>query len=74
VVILSTHIVQDVMELCTNTAIIDHGGVMFAGAHDIAIRDLEGKIWQRNIAKSELQAGRRPSADSCLQRSSTGRR
>jgi ABC-2 type transport system ATP-binding protein len=54
VVILSTHIVQDVMELCTNTAIIDHGRVMFAGAPDIAIRDLEGKIWQRNIAKSEL--------------------
>jgi ABC-2 type transport system ATP-binding protein len=56
VVILSTHIVQDVMELCTNTAIIDHGRVMFAGAPDIAIRDLEGKIWQRNIAKAELPA------------------
>jgi ABC-2 type transport system ATP-binding protein len=56
VVILSTHIVQDVMELCTNTAIIDHGRVMFAGAPDIAIRDLGGKIWQRNIAKAELPA------------------
>ena len=54
IVILSTHIVQDVMELCTNTAIIDHGRVMFAGAPDIAIRDLDGKIWQRTIAKSEL--------------------
>lgn len=52
--ILSTHIVQDVMELCTNTAIIDHGRVMFAGAPDIAIRELEGKIWQRTIAKAEL--------------------
>jgi ABC-2 type transport system ATP-binding protein len=54
VVILSTHIVQDVMELCTNTAIIDRGRVMFAGAPDIAIRELEGKIWQRAIAKAEL--------------------
>ena len=54
IVILSTHIVQDVMELCTNTAIIDHGRVMFAGAPDLAIRDLDGKIWQRTIAKSDL--------------------
>jgi len=54
VVILSTHIVQDVMELCTNTAIIDRGRVMFAGAPDLAIRDLDGKIWQRTIAKAEL--------------------
>jgi ABC-2 type transport system ATP-binding protein len=54
IVILSTHIVQDVMELCTNTAIIDLGRVMFAGAPDIAIRDLDGKIWSRTIAKSEL--------------------
>jgi ABC-2 type transport system ATP-binding protein len=54
IVILSTHIVQDVMELCTNTAIIDHGRVMFAGAPEIAIRELDGKIWQRTIAKAEL--------------------
>jgi ABC-2 type transport system ATP-binding protein len=54
IVILSTHIVQDVMELCTNTAIIDLGRVMFAGAPDIAIRDLDGKIWSRTIAKAEL--------------------
>src|SRR5580693_6023031 len=54
VVILSTHIVQDVMELCTNTAIIDHGRVMFSGAPEIAIRELDGKIWQRTIAKAEL--------------------
>jgi len=54
IVILSTHIVQDVMELCTNTAIIDRGRVMFSGAPDVAIRDLEGKIWQRTILKTEL--------------------
>lgn len=54
VVILSTHIVQDVMELCTNTAIIDRGRVMYAGAPDIAIRELAGKIWRRAIAKAEL--------------------
>jgi len=54
VVILSTHIVQDVMELCTNTAIIDKGRVMFAGSPEVAIRELDGKIWSRTIGKSEL--------------------
>jgi ABC-2 type transport system ATP-binding protein len=54
VVILSTHIVQDVMELCTNTAIIDKGRVMFAGAPEIAIGELAGKIWSRAITKAEL--------------------
>ena len=32
IVILSTHIVEDVMELCTNMAIIHQGKVLFAGA------------------------------------------
>jgi ABC-2 type transport system ATP-binding protein len=54
IVILSTHIVEDVMELCTNTAIIDRGRVMFAGAPEDAIQDLHGKIWRRTITKSEL--------------------
>jgi ABC-type multidrug transport system ATPase subunit len=54
VVILSTHIVQDVMELCTNTAIIDKGRVMYAGSPEVAIRELDGKIWSRTIAKAEL--------------------
>jgi ABC-type multidrug transport system ATPase subunit len=38
IVILSTHIVQDVMELCTNMAIIHEGRVLFAGAPDEAAR------------------------------------
>src|SRR5580704_12563518 len=54
IVILSTHIVQDVMELCSNMAIIHEGRVRFAGPPEYAIRDLHGKIWQRTIAKSEL--------------------
>jgi ABC-type multidrug transport system ATPase subunit len=54
VVILSTHIVQDVMELCTTMAIIDKGRVLFAGAPDAAVRELQGRIWQRAISKQEL--------------------
>jgi len=54
VVILSTHIVEDVMELCTSMAIIDKGHVLFAGPPDAAVAELNGRIWQRAIAKAEL--------------------
>jgi len=55
IVILSTHIVQDVMELCTNMAIIHEGRVLFAGAPDDAVGTLGGKIWQKFVAKTELK-------------------
>jgi ABC-type multidrug transport system ATPase subunit len=54
-VILSTHIVQDVMELCTNMAIIHNGRVLYAGAPDAAVESLNGRIWQRFIGKHELK-------------------
>src|SRR5947209_5873149 len=53
IVILSTHIVQDVMELCTNMAIIHKGRVLLAGAPDQAVETLGGVIWQRSIPKAE---------------------
>ena len=43
IVILSTHIVQDVMELCTNMAIIHEGRVLFAGAPEDAVASWAGK-------------------------------
>jgi ABC-2 type transport system ATP-binding protein len=54
IVILSTHIVQDVKELCSNMAIINGGKLLFAGAPDAALTTLEGKIWERAIQKSEM--------------------
>ena len=54
VVILSTHIVEDVMELCTKMAIINVGKVLYEGAPDAAVAQLDGKIWQRSILKSEV--------------------
>ena len=54
VVILSTHIVQDVMELCTNMAVIHLGKVVYAGRPEEAVADLEGRIWQRSVEKLEL--------------------
>jgi len=54
VVILSTHIVEDVTDLCTNMAIIHGGRVLFQGTPDDAIAGLRGRVWQQSIPKSEL--------------------
>jgi ABC-type multidrug transport system ATPase subunit len=56
VVILSTHIVQDVQELCSNMAIINKGKLLFAGAPSDALQAVKGRIWEKSIAKSELEA------------------
>jgi ABC-type multidrug transport system ATPase subunit len=54
IVILSTHIVEDVMDLCTDMAIIHEGKVLYEGAPQAAISELNGRIWQRSINKPEL--------------------
>lgn len=54
VVILSTHIVEDVSELCTRMAIIAEGQVQLSGEPRDAIRSLEGRIWRRAITKAAL--------------------
>jgi ABC-type multidrug transport system ATPase subunit len=54
IVVLSTHIVQDVTDLCTNTAIINQGRVLYQGRPQDAIAQLNGRIWQISIAKTEL--------------------
>ncbi len=54
IVILSTHIVQDVMELCNNMAIIHQGRVLYSGSPTASVAELNGKIWEKSITKSEL--------------------
>lgn len=54
IVILSTHIVQDVMELCNNMAIIHKGKVLYSGSPQASVAALKGKIWEKSISKSEL--------------------
>jgi ABC-2 type transport system ATP-binding protein len=54
IVILSTHIVEDVMDLCTKMAIIHQGKVFYEGEPQVAISELKGRIWQRSINKTEL--------------------
>ncbi len=54
VVILSTHIVEDVRELCSNVAIIARGEVRMTGVPDDLIEGIRGKIWRRQVPRSEL--------------------
>src|SRR6201990_3445911 len=54
IVILSTHIVEDVSTLCSHFAIICAGEVLYAGVPDKAVVELEGKIYTKAIAKEEL--------------------
>jgi ABC-2 type transport system ATP-binding protein len=56
VVILSTHIVEDVSELCTRMAIIDRGEILLETEPLGAIEQMKGRIWRRVIDKSALAA------------------
>jgi ABC-type multidrug transport system ATPase subunit len=62
VVILSTHIVEDVSELCTRMAIIDRGEILLEAEPLRAVADLRGRIWRRVIAKEQLPAVEREHA------------
>jgi ABC-2 type transport system ATP-binding protein len=52
-VILSTHIVDDVRELCPRMAIIAAGEVLLEGAPHDALKALDGQIWSRIVATDE---------------------
>lgn len=56
IVILSTHIVQDVQELCSNMAIINKGKLLYAGPPEASLRAIQGRVWEKTIAKSELES------------------
>jgi len=62
VVLLSTHIVEDVSELCTRMAIIDRGEILIEAEPLRAVEELRGRIWRRVIAKETLPAVEREHA------------
>lgn len=59
IVILSTHIVDDVKELCSNMAIINQGKVLLTGNPKHAISQLVGNVYRKTIRKEELNGYRR---------------
>ncbi len=54
VVILSTHIVDDVNELCNDTAIIASGRVVQRGNPEDLLNGFKDKIWSKRVAKDEV--------------------
>lgn len=56
IVILSTHIVSDVSDLCRNMAIINKGQVLLTGDPLVVMNELQGQVWRRAIAKEQLPA------------------
>ncbi|SFD13157.1 ABC transporter ATP-binding protein [Flavobacterium phragmitis] len=55
IVVLSTHIVEDVRDLCPKMAIISNGKLILEGKPNETIETLKGKIWTKAIQKSELE-------------------
>jgi ABC-2 type transport system ATP-binding protein len=54
VVILSTHIVEDVSDLCTRMAIIHRGAIRLCGSPARAVDALRGRVWRREIPREDL--------------------
>lgn len=53
VVILSTHIVEDVTNLCSRVAIMNRGEVLREGTPQDLIAELGGQVWQKSVTKQE---------------------
>jgi ABC-2 type transport system ATP-binding protein len=56
VVILSTHIVEDVSDLCSRMAIIASGRVLVTGEPQSAIDSLRGRVWRKFVSRDQLSA------------------
>ena len=54
VVILSTHIVDDVADLCSRMAIIDNGKIVLSGEPAALVESLRGRVWRKALAKEQV--------------------
>lgn len=54
IVILSTHIVDDVKNLCKKMVVMNKGTILLEGTPAQALRTVEGKIWRKSIDKGEI--------------------
>lgn len=55
IVILSTHLVEDVRNLCSQMAIMHNGKVAVQGNPNDFVNELEGRIWQKQIKKEQFE-------------------
>lgn len=56
VVILSTHLVEDVKNLCSEMTIMNRGRILKTGKPKELIKELEGKVWSKFIENNELES------------------
>jgi len=56
VVLLSTHIVADVSNLCSNMAIIRHGEIIASCSPSQAVKELNGSIWEAMLTRDQLDS------------------
>ncbi|WP_243471759.1 ABC transporter ATP-binding protein [Winogradskyella sp. MH6] len=56
VVILSTHLVEDVKNLCSEMTIMNRGRILKTGKPKELIKELEGKVWSKFIENDELES------------------
>ena len=54
IIILSTHIVDDVRELCSNMAIMNLGQIVYKGSPITVMDELKGKVWQKSIERNQV--------------------
>lgn len=59
IVLLSTHLVEDVRNLCSNMAIMNNGNLQFFGSPKVMLETLNHKIWSKEISKNEIEIYRR---------------
>jgi len=55
IVILSTHIVDDVRELCSEFAIMNLGRIVYKGSPSAALNELKGQVWMKLVEREELE-------------------
>lgn len=55
VVILSTHIVEDVHDLCPEMAVLAHGNLILQGQPSLLTEKLRGHVWRKTVSKEALQ-------------------
>ncbi len=55
-VIFSTHIVDDVKELCHELAILNGGQILYRGTPEAAEKELDGKLWMRIVDREDFEA------------------
>ena len=56
VIILSTHIVEDVRDLCSDMAIMGQGKLVVRGAPEDLVNTIKGRVWRKVMDKAEAEA------------------